>query len=153
MPFTLSRAAREAMAARAEADYPNETCGLLFGHGLDLEVVPMENIQNRMHRDFPEVYARDARRAYMFDPQELDRVLKEKENAGSPLRAIYHAHPDEGSYFSEMDSEAAAPFGEPNPPGAVYLVFSVRKGKAVDLKAFDWSEPAGHFVEVPIEEG
>ena len=139
------------MAARAEADYPDETCGLLFGRGLDLEVVPMENIQNRMHRDFPDVYTRDARRAYMFDAKELERVLNEKEKASAPLRAVYHSHPDEDSYFSEMDSEAAAPFGEPNPPGAVYLVFSVRKKKVVDLKEFDWSAGAGRFREVALE--
>ena len=139
------------MAARAESDYPDETCGLLFGNGLDLEVVPMENIQNRMRRDFPDIYTRDARRAYYFDPMELRRVLQEKEKAGTPLRAVYHSHPDEDSYFSETDSEAAAPFGEPNPPGAVYLVFSVRKGKAVDLKAFDWSSKARRYVEVPVE--
>jgi proteasome lid subunit RPN8/RPN11 len=139
------------MAARAEADYPEETCGLLFGHGLDLEVVPMENIQDRMHRDFPNQFPRDARRAYYFDPKELERIRGERERNGIPLRAIYHSHPEEDSYFSETDSEAAAPFGEPNPPGAVYLVFSVRKGKVVDLKAFDWSASAGRYTEVPIE--
>ena len=141
------------MAARAEADYPDETCGFAFEKNSDLVVVPMENIQNRLHREDPKTHTRDARTAYCFEPVEMLRVLDEHEKAGQPLRAIYHSHPDHDSYFSETDSAAASPFGEPSYPGAVYLVFSVRKGNMVDLKAFDWSDEAAKFVEVTIVEG
>ena len=151
--FTLTASARAQMAARAEADYPDETCGFGFARGSDLMVVPMENIQNRLHREDPKTHSRDARTAYYFDPTEMQRVLDRHEKAGEPLRVIYHSHPDHDSYFSETDSAAAAPFDEPAYPGVVYLVFSVRKGKVVDLKAFDWSASAGKFVEVAIVEG
>ncbi len=153
MTFRLPRAARAAMAARAEADYPDETCGFAFEKGSGLAVAPMENIQNRLHREDPKTHPRDAKTAYCFDPHEMQRILDEHEKVGEPLRAIYHSHPDHDSYFSEMDSAAAAPFGEPSYAGAVHLVFSVKKGKVADLKAFDWSEAEGRFVEVPIEEG
>jgi proteasome lid subunit RPN8/RPN11 len=152
MAFRLPRSARAVMAERAEADYPEETCGFAFGNGSGLVVVPMENIQNRLHREDPTTHTRDARTAYCFDTAEMLRVLGEKEKAGQPLRVIYHSHPDHDSYFSETDSAAASPFGDPSYPGAVYLVFSVRKGKVVDLKAFDWSEDSARFVEIPIED-
>ena len=152
-PFQLSASARAQMAARAEADYPDETCGFGFVRGPDLVVVPMANIQNRLHREDPGTFTRDASTAYFFDPTEMLRVLARHEKAGEPFRVIYHSHPDHDSYFSETDSAAAAPFGEPAYPGVVHLVFSARKGKVVDLKAFGWSDAAGKFVEVAILDG
>ena len=139
------------MGTRAEADYPEETCGFAFGEDPELEVRSMENIQNRLHREDPGVHPRDARTAYCFDPVEMQRVLVAMEQAGKPLRAIYHSHPDHDAYFSAMESAAAAPFGEPSYPGAVYLVFSVRDGKVVDLKAFDWFWSEEQYAEVPVE--
>ena len=135
----------------AEADYPEETCGFVFGTGDALEVIPMENVQNRLHAEDPERHPRDARTAYEFDPRELLRVLREKEEAGIPLRAIYHSHPDHDAYFSETDSAAAAPFGEPSYPGTIHLVYSVRSGQAADVKGFDWSDEAHAYVEVDVE--
>ena len=152
-PVRLTSEARARMTARAEADYPEETCGFVFRSGTGLEVVPMENIQNRLHSEDPGSHPRTAKTAYCFDTGEMLRVLTEHEKAGAVLHAIYHSHPDHASYFSETDSEAAAPLGEPSYPGAAHLVFSVLDGRAVDLKAFDWSPEDGKFVEVPIEEG
>lgn len=149
--FRLPQSARQAMAARAEADYPEETCGFVFAQGEGLEVLPMANIQNRLHREEPETHTRDARTAYCFDPLDMQRVLDAKERGGQALAAIYHSHPDHDSYFSETDSAAAAPFGEPSYPGVVHLVFSVRQRRVADLKAFDWSDAAGKYVEIPIE--
>jgi len=139
------------MAERAEADYPDETCGFVFSSGDNLLVVPMENIQNRLHAEDPVTHPRTARTAYYFDPREMMRILEDHESRGLPLRAIYHSHPDHDSYFSETDSEAAAPFGEPTYPGVVHLVLSVRERRVVDLKAFDWSDAESRFVEVAIE--
>jgi proteasome lid subunit RPN8/RPN11 len=141
---------RAAIEARAERDYPEETCGFIFARGEELEVVPMQNIQNRLHAEDPARHPRDARTAYCFDPREQLRVLAERERAGEALRAIYHSHPDHDAYFSETDSAAAAPLGEPSLPGTVFLVLSVRRGKAVDLKAFDWSDEEGKYVETAL---
>lgn len=156
--WKVSRAAYDRMVERAEADYPEETCGFLFGTDEghaggdgDLIVVPMENIQNRLHEEDPETHPRDARLAYSFDPSAMLRVMAEHERAGQPLRGVYHSHPDHDSYFSETDSAAAAPFGEPSYPGVVYPVFSIRDGRVADLKAFDWSDAEARYVEVRVE--
>ena len=94
--WRVNRAAYDRMVERAEADYPEETCGFLFarkdgtngGGDGDLIVVPMENIQNRLHQEDPETHTRDARRAYYFDPIERQRVMDEHEQAGQPLRGV-----------------------------------------------------------------
>ena len=66
--WRVSRATYDRMVERAEADYPEETCGFLFarsdgGGDGDLIVVPMKNIQNRLHEEDPETHTRDARLA------------------------------------------------------------------------------------------
>ncbi len=139
------------MSASAEAEHPEECCGLLFSGPEDTEVVPMPNLQNQLHAENPETYRRDARKAYYMDARELERIRDEKQAGGMALATIYHSHPEEKSYFSETDSEAAAPFGEPNLPGVVYLVYSVIDGKVADLKAFDWSGTEERYTEVPLE--
>lgn len=150
-PWKLSRADYNVMVERAETDYPEETCGFLFRDATCTQVVPMENIQNRLHREDPKIYDRDARTAYCFDPLEMQRTLDEQEAAGRSLRGIYHSHPDHDAYFSETDSAAAAPFGGPSYPGTVYLVYSVRESNVVDLKAFDWSNAEEKYVEIAMQ--
>ena len=111
----------------------------------------MENIQNRLHREDPKTHTRDAQTAYCFDPTDMQKVLVENEKAGRAFRGIYHSHPDHDAYFSETDSAAASPFGEPSFPGVVYLVYSVKQGRMADLKVFDWSDDEERYVEIPIE--
>jgi proteasome lid subunit RPN8/RPN11 len=149
----IPRAAYDAMAQRAAADYPEETCGLVFGRDQRLEVVPMRNIWNDLHRQDPERYDRDARSGYCFDPFELERVVDEKQRAGLPFRYVYHSHPDHEAYFSPTDSEGAAPGGEPLYEGVVYLVLSVVQAKVRDMKAFDWAPSEQAYVEVPVSVG
>lgn len=140
------------MAARAESDYPRETCGLVFEKGGRLEVAPMRNIQDQLHREDPAAHPRDARTAYAFDPAELVAALADREAAGETLRAIYHSHPDHDAYFSETDRREAAPpeWGGPTYPGAIYLVFSVRSGKLREARGFAWSDELKDFAEVAV---
>lgn len=152
-PWSIPAAAYDAMVARAEADYPYETCGLVFeGHGR-LEVLPLRNIQNDLHRADPAAHPRDARTAYAFDPRELAQALFSRESAGWSLRAIYHSHPDHDAYFSATDRREAAPpeWGGPTYPDVVYLVFSVYRGKLRTAAGFTWSESLKDFVEIPVQ--
>ncbi len=156
--WTIPRAVFDRMVDCAEKDYPEETCGLVFGPAGDvdgeLDVVPMENIQNRLHAEDPETYDRDARTAYQFDSLAFERIRREREEAGHALRAIYHSHPEHDAYFSEKDRRDAAPAGwGPLFPDAVYIVFSVRDRRVVDVKGFAWSEDAGDFVDVEVMRG
>jgi proteasome lid subunit RPN8/RPN11 len=146
--------AYDAMCRQAEADYPFETCGLLFGSGAHLDVVPMKNLQNEMHARDPANFPRDARTAYYFDPREFARVLAEKEKLQEPMRAIYHSHPDHDAYFSEKDASDAAPPGlGPLFPDCVYIVLSVRRGRTAEVKGYLWSEAAQAFIEAAIVRG
>lgn len=154
-PWRIPASAFDAMVARAEADYPDETCGLVFGSGDALEVVPLRNTQNDLHKADPQQNDRTARTAYAFDPSELVRAINSREAQGIALRAIYHSHPDHDAYFSETDRNAAAPpeWGEPTYPGTEYIVFSIRQGKLRATAGFSWSETKRDFVEFGVERG
>jgi proteasome lid subunit RPN8/RPN11 len=153
--WSIPALAYDAMAARAAADYPEETCGLVFGEGDRLEVVALPNIQNELHRLDPETHPRNARTAYVFDPGALAEAISKHEAAGKPLRAIYHSHPDHDAYFSETDRREAAPpeWGEPTYPGVVYLVFSVYDRKLRAVAGFAWSESRKGFTELKVARG
>jgi proteasome lid subunit RPN8/RPN11 len=148
-PFEIPGSVLDRMVERAEADYPSETCGLAFTGVGGMEVVPLPNIQDDLHRRDPEAHPRDSRTAYAFDAGMLVRAIAEREAAGKSLTVIYHSHPDHDAYFSATDRREAAPpeWGEPTYPGAVYLVLSVREGKFRRAAAFAWSEEAKDFVE------
>ena len=153
--WTLAPQVYDAVIARSESDYPEETCGLIFDTGTTLDVLPMRNMQNEMHARDPEKFPRNARTAYFFDPVEFRRVLKEREGADEPLRAIYHSHPDHEAYFSDKDRKDAVPpdWGEPLFPDAVYVVVSVKEGRAGDVKGYQWCEVDRDFEEIEILRG
>lgn len=149
--WKLPASALDEMAVRAAADYPEETCGLLFDTDEALEVVAMENIQNRLHQKDPQHHRRDATRAFQFDAMALERVLRQREESGAPLVGIYHSHPDHDAYFSAKDREDAAPAGwGPIYPEAVHLVFAVKEGTTREVKGFAWSAAQEDFVEIEI---
>ena len=54
----ISRENHDEMTSAAEAEYPEECCGLLFRGPEGLEVVSMPNLQNQLHKEDPETYER-----------------------------------------------------------------------------------------------
>ena len=154
-PWIIPAAIFDRMVAAAEKDFPEETCGLLFGPDDALEVHPMENIQNRLHAEDAAAHPRDATRAYAFDGLVFDRVYREQvDEQLRPLRAFYHSHPNVEAYFSEKDQAGAAPPGwGPLYPETAYIVFSVIEGKLAYTKAFLWSAEDEGYVEIPVRRG
>ena len=149
MAVVLPTIARDAIASHAEASFPEEACGLIFGSGAALRVVPMENIQNRLHREDRGAHPRDATTAYYFDPRAMLQVLAEHEKAGIPLWAIYHSHPNGRAYLSETDRKVATdPWGEGPMIPAQQLVVGIDAQRVVEAQLFAWDEAERGFVLV-----
>lgn len=144
------------IAGLAEEGYPKEVCGLIIGDPSDRgswEVRPIANIADAEPQADPAGVLRDAHTAYLMDPLEELRALREMDARGVSLLAIYHSHPDHGAAFSPMDRERAlSGAGEPLWPGVAYLVVSVRGGRADHARAYWWEPNAASFEEagVPI---
>jgi proteasome lid subunit RPN8/RPN11 len=139
------------ITAHAQETFPDECCGVIFGAGMVDRVVPLKNIQNKLHALDPLTYPRTAVIAYAVDPLELDNVIRQAEASGERLKAFYHSHPNHEAYFSDEDKAFACPFGEPIFPDTVQIVASVYDRKIKIIKAFAWSNEKTDFVEVPIQ--
>jgi [CysO sulfur-carrier protein]-S-L-cysteine hydrolase len=144
---------------QAEAEYPNECCGVIMTRGDERRVVRFRNAQDDMHRIDPDRFPRTARKAYyvgLEDHKRMDALVA----VGFATSIIYHSHPDAGAYFSATDREQAAPTPrsagaasapsvrrEPVWPGVSYLVVSVVSGQAREFAVFDWDPGGGDFAE------
>ena len=146
----LQNYAWSSIAAHAQETFPDECCGVIFSRdGVD-RVVPLKNIQNKLHALDPLTFARTAIIAYAMDPLELDGVIRQAEAHGERLKAFYHSHPNHDAYFSDEDKAFACPFGEPTFPDTVQIVISIYDRKVTTAKAFVWSSAKTDFIEVPL---
>ncbi|MBI4710770.1 MAG: M67 family metallopeptidase [Nitrospirae bacterium] len=134
----LTKNVIEAMYQHAMAEYPDECCGIVTGDKDNQTVHFCENIQNRLHAEDPAGYPRDARTAYVIDRKEFERIVSSAKEQGKEVIAFYHSHPEHESYFSEDDAAAQTVFGEPEFPGALHVVISVKNKKIHDMKCFKW---------------
>lgn len=131
--------------------YPEEGCGLILRRGDEWRFEPMRNAVTRFHRADPESFPFDARRAYLFDPEEQRHVFTRAEKLGWSLIHIVHSHCDEAPIFSDLDREMAmATPTEPLHPGVAYLVVEVRRGKAEKACLYAWTRAkwSGHELSI-----
>lgn len=147
----LARVDEEARAAFARDE---ESCGLLVGPAGEARrvdgIVPMKNRANDLHRLDPETYPRTGRTYFDIDPLKFERLVREGEASGRPVKVLYHSHIDVGAYFSATDAEAATAGGDRPSHDVAYLVTSVRAGGVDERKLFVWDEASRSFVESPL---
>ena len=151
--MTLTDQDLKAIIAHAEEGYPDEVCGIVIGKAGDLKTHAVRrclNVANSYHREDPIRYPRDARTAYVMDPQDLLRIQLEADAKGLDFLVIYHSHTDHDAYFSRTDRELAVFEGEPLWPSAQYLVISVRNRKVQDSKYFIWDDLSKDFKDLIV---
>ena len=118
MRLILSERLRAEIIARAQAEWPEEVCGLLAGsHGVAAVLHPGRNVSPT-----PRV-------AYELDLETLLKVTT-FEDDGLKLVAIYHSHPQGPESPSPTDIERAAY------PDAAYLICSLAARERPVLRAF-----------------
>ena len=164
----IARSDLDRIYAQAREEYPAECCGILTqgkDHGV-CTVHICENIQERKHCADPERYPRDARTAYLIDPEKMVRITTATEAAGGRVVGFYHSHVDCPAYFSAEDERRTWIFNDredgegPDDPDAAYLVLSVYGDEATGAapgserevrgyKCFAWDGSA--YTEMPVE--
>jgi len=149
---SMRRASMDAIVAQAEREFPFECCGFIIGDDSVEEVRPVANIQDRMHAEDPAAFPRDARMAFLMEPKEHLAVMNEVDRRKLAVRAVYHSHPDHDAYFSPTDRAQACSFdpSEPDYPGIVYIVMSIRAGRFARAAAFDWDFEKKEFGETKL---
>jgi proteasome lid subunit RPN8/RPN11 len=115
----------DAMVRQAQAEHPNECCGLLAGKdGRVTEIYKMTNTQHSPVN-------------YLMDPREQFVAFKEMRKKGLELLAIYHSHPHTQAYPSQTDVRLAYY------PEAVYIILSLQDRKKPVVNAYRISNSDG----------
>jgi proteasome lid subunit RPN8/RPN11 len=136
LPSSLARAIeREGSAA-----YPNECCGIMFGHDVagERRVERLEPVVNAFEES--EQYHR-----FSIEPRDLIRAEKSAADAGQLVVGFYHSHPDHPARPSETDRQAAWPFYS-------YVIVSITNGEPLDMTCWLLDEATERFSKQEIFE-
>lgn len=129
----------EEIKNHGEETFPFECCGLLIGKFNDdgekevLETFPIEN-------------AREAEAQYnrsLITPKDLMRGERYAREKGLDVIGNYHSHPDHPAIPSDFDLEHALPFWS-------YIIVSVMKGEAKDVRSWEMENDRSRFNEEEI---
>ncbi len=107
----ISRTLYDEMVAHAQADAPNECCGMIAAR--DGEAVTL----------YPAVNAAASPLRYEIDGAEQFRIQMAIDDAGHDLGAIYHSHTRSAPYPSQTDINLAFY------PDALYVILGVAGGE------------------------
>jgi proteasome lid subunit RPN8/RPN11 len=136
----------EEIVRHAEGEYPRECCGLLVGRiedGGRTRVVEVTYPVVNTFEDEGEHYHRMA-----ISP--LDYARAERMHAARGLGVVgnYHSHPDHTAVPSRFDLENLAPW-----PTMSYIVVSVLKGNAADVRSWELAPDRSRFDEEELMKG
>ena len=106
------------MIAHARSEAPNECCGMVGGR--DGDPVAVYRAAN----------AEASPLRYSIAPEEQFRLMRELEDAGEDLVAIYHSHTKSAAYPSQTDVNLAGW------PDAVYVIVSLEDPDSPDIRGF-----------------
>ena len=111
------------MQEDAEAAFPDECCGFLFGN----ERNGIRNIEDIL----PVMNAKEGDKKRRFEIAPLDYLRAERyaEERSLLLFSIYHSHPNHPAVPSEHDRVAAQPYFS-------YVIVSVMDGKQADTRSW-----------------
>jgi len=126
------------MREHGQRDYPFECCGLMLGRFAEgskvvAQTYPISNAREEEAK----------RNRFLIRPEELMRGEKYARENGFDVVGFYHSHPDDRAIPSQYDLEHAWPTYS-------YIVVSVEKGQAVDLRSWEMESDRSRFNEEEI---
>jgi [CysO sulfur-carrier protein]-S-L-cysteine hydrolase len=130
----------------AQVEAPNECCGLIGGAGG--EATTLYRARNSEASPL----------RYLLEPGDQFRIMREMEERGEELAAIYHSHTNSPAYPSQTDINLAlVEQGEGAEaeriqlfPGTIYLIASLAEGEE-PLRGFDIDGEGVREVELVVE--
>jgi len=149
----LSPTVAQAIAAHAEATYPDECVGLLFG-SLDGELktaLSAYAVENRWAGQVSLAESDDPssrRDRFYLDPRDYLRADREARASGLEIVGCYHSHPDAPATPSERDRVGAQAIGGTS---FAFVIQSVRAGAAAELASWLLVDSGARFTEEELQ--
>ena len=132
-PLRLTPAQADQIRGEGAAAYPNECCGIIYGHdrGGGRVVSRLEAVANVF--DEQERYHR-----FSISPQQLLNAEREAGDRGELVLGFYHSHPDHPARPSEYDRQHAWPFYS-------YVIVAVAGREPGDMTSWQLNEQTEGF--------
>jgi proteasome lid subunit RPN8/RPN11 len=108
----------EQTVAQAREEAPNECCGMIGGSDGEARTL------------YPATNAEASPLRYSLDAQDQFRIMREMEERGEELVAIYHSHTASAAYPSQTDVNLALY------PDAVYVIVSLQHADDPEVRGF-----------------
>jgi proteasome lid subunit RPN8/RPN11 len=131
----------EQIKRHGEQSYPYECGGMLIGHfaadGVKTvcELLPMENAMDESEKH----------NRVLITPQDVLRAERWARERKLDVVGYYHSHPNHPAIPSQFDLDHALPVW-------TYLIVSVERGKAVDVRSWEMENDRSKFNEEQIGE-
>jgi proteasome lid subunit RPN8/RPN11 len=124
--------------AHGEKTYPYECGGMLIGRFEDerrtvVELLPMENAMSE----------EEQHNRVLITPKDVLRAERYAREKRLDVVGYYHSHPDHVAEPSQFDLDHALPVW-------TYIIVSIVKGKAVDVRAWEMENDRSKFNEEEI---
>lgn len=136
----------EEIKRHAERDYPHECCGLLIGRIED------DGRTRVVNGTYPVANSWEAsetlHRRMLITPQDYMRAERRFAKEGLGVVGNYHSHPEHEAVPSEFDLQHLAPWTTMS-----YMVVSVIKGRAVEVRSWELEADRSRFNEEEILKG
>ncbi|WP_088239855.1 Mov34/MPN/PAD-1 family protein [Calothrix rhizosoleniae] len=141
----LSEEQLQIIYAHGQKTYPEECCGILFGHFTDggktvVAVMPTENAwEGDTAEDFPgdsQEYSK--RRRYAIAPQVMLQAQKQAREQNIDIIGFYHSHPDYPATPSEFDRLCA--WQEYS-----YIIVAIENGVPIEMNS--WCLDTNHLFQ------
>ena len=133
MKIILTKTLQQRIFEQMESTYPNEGGGFLLGaHGDEsIRIADIIQIDNVFE-------AAEQHHRYAMTPQDWARLEDQADARNLTLIGYYHSHPDSPAIPSIYDRDHAL-------PNFVYIITSVEKGKAVDMRVWQLQADRSQF--------
>ena len=138
MTLVMTVRESERIMARLCRAYPEEGCGVLLGHdGAGArEVVGIIALENRREES--------RHNRYLIAPEQFLAADRAARGAGLDVIGFFHSHPDHPARPSTFDLQHAWPYYS-------YLIVSVTRGEAGDVRSWRLAEDRSGFEEETVE--
>ena len=125
--------------SHGEQTYPHECGGMLIGRFENgkktvVELLPMENAMDEAEQH----------NRVLILPKDVLRAERYAREKRLDVVGYYHSHPDHPAVPSQFDLDHALPVWS-------YIIVSVEKGKAVDLRSWEMENNRSKFNEEEIQ--
>lgn len=116
--LNLDKKYADEMIAHAQAEAPNECCGILAG--INDRIIKLYRTTNTEHSPY----------RYRIEPREMLAIYKEIQDNGWKLLGVYHSHTHTEAYPSPTDKQSIVL------PGSIYFIISLSDPDQVVIRGF-----------------